>query len=153
MEGKYTKAGTIISLLGLLITIVVTVISFIPTTSNNLAGEWLMISKVEKADLKTYIGAEIQWRMFMTECEGKISGTAEKVKINGVNVDYNQRTLMEFEGVIEKNKLFINYVENGKKRKTNGIITVVFENDKFSGDFSQTASSAKGIVKGVKVNK
>ncbi len=30
MEGKYTKAGTIIGSIGLLITIVVTVISFIP---------------------------------------------------------------------------------------------------------------------------
>ena len=36
MEGKYTKAGTIIGGIGLIITIVVTIISFVPKTSNDL---------------------------------------------------------------------------------------------------------------------
>lgn len=152
MEGKYTKAGTIFGLIGLLITIIVTIISFIPKSSNNLTGEWLMTSKITKADLKTYIGAKVQWKMFITESDNKIHGAAEKIKINNVDVEYNQRTSLEFDGVIEKDKFFINYIENGKLRKTSGIMEVTFRNDKFSGKFSQTASSASGTIDGFKMN-
>ena len=89
MEGKYTKAGTIIGLIGLLITIIVTTISFMSKSSNNLTGEWLMTSKITKADLKAYIGAEVQWKMFVTESDNKMQGTAEKIKIYCVDVDYD----------------------------------------------------------------
>lgn len=151
MEGKYTRAGTIIGLIGLLITIVVTVISFIPKSSNNLAGEWLMTSKVTHADMKAYIGAEVQWKMFITESDNKIQGTAEKIKINGVDLDYNQRTSMEFNGVIEDDNLILNFVENGKVRKTSGIIIASFQEDTFSGSFSHTASNTKGEIYSVKI--
>lgn len=147
MEGKYTKAGTIIGLIGLIIT----VISFMPKSSNNLAGEWLMTSKVTKADMKAYIGAEVQWKMFITESDNKIQGTAEKIKINGVDLDYNERTSLELNGTIEKNKLIINYTENGKVRKTSGIINSTFFKNKFSGKFSQTASSTQGTIAGNKI--
>lgn len=150
MEGKYTKAGTIIGLIGLLITIIVTTISFMSKSSNNLTGEWLMTSKITKADLKAYIGAEVQWKMFVTESDNKIQGTAEKIKINGVDVDYDERTSLEFNGVIEKNKLTINFIENGKARKTSGIIKSIFQEDSFFGNFSQTASSTEGTITGKK---
>ena len=148
MEGKYTKAGTIIALISLIIA----AISFVPKSSNNLTGEWLMTSKITKADMKAYIGAEVQWKMYITESDNKIQGTAEKIKINGIDVDYNQRTSLEFNGVIEKNKLTINYVENGKVRKTSGIIKSIFQDDSFFGNFSQTASSTNGTIIGCKIN-
>lgn len=151
MEGKYTKAGTIFGLIGLLITIIVTTISFMSKSSNNLTGEWLMTSKIIKADLKAYIGAEVQWKMFITESNNKIQGTAEKIKINGVDVDYNQRTSLELDGIIEGNKLIINFVENGKVRKTSGILKSIFQEDSFSGNFSHTASSTEGTITGKKI--
>lgn len=152
MEGKYTKAGTIIGGIGLIITIVVTIISFVPKTSNDLSGEWLMTSTIEKADLKDYIGAEVEWKMYITECDNKIKGSAEKIKINGEDLDYSQRTSLEFEGIIEdNNKLVVNYIENGKRRKTNGIIKATFSKDNFEGVFSQTASSANGKIKAEKI--
>lgn len=140
------------SFLASLIAVVTFIFVCIPKSSNNLAGEWLMISRITNADMKSYIGAEVQWKMFITECDNKIKGTAEKIKINDIDLEYNQRTSLEFDGVIEKEKLFINYIENGKSRKTSGIMEVVFQNDKFSGKFSQTASSAIGTVEGTKLN-
>lgn len=147
MEGRYTKAGTIIGLLGLLVALW----SLIPKSTNNLAGEWLMTSKVNEADLSAYVGAEIQWRMFITENQNTVKGTAEKAKINGKELDYKQRTSLEFEGVVDGKTLVINYVENGKIRKTSGIIKVKFDDKRFFGEFSQTASSAKGSVVGEKI--
>lgn len=140
------------SFLASLIAIITFILFFFPKSSNDLAGEWLMTSKITKADMKVYIGAEVKWKMFITECDNKIKGTAEKIKINNIDLEYNQRTSLEFDGVIEKNKLFINYIENGKSRKTSGIIKVTFQKDKFSGKFSQTASSANGTIEGLKLN-
>ena len=142
MEGKYTKAGTIIGLLGLLIALW----SLMPKSSNNLAGEWLMTSKVNEADLSAYVGAEIQWRLFIVENQNTVKGTAEKVKINGKELDYRQRTSLEFEGVVDGKTLIVNYIENGKIRVTRGVIKVIIEKDKFFGKFSQTASNAKGSI-------
>lgn len=147
MEGKYTKAGTIIGLVGLLIALW----SLVPKSSNNIAGEWLMTSKVDAADLSAYVGAEIQWKMFITENQNTVKGTAEKVKINGEELDYKQRTSLEFEGVVDGNNLVINYIENGKARKTSGIIKVKLEDERFYGNFSQTASSAKGSITAEKI--
>ena len=111
-----------------------------------------MTSTIEKADLKDYIGAEVEWKMYITECDNKIKGSAEKIKINGEDLDYSQRTSLEFEGIIEdNNKLVVNYIENGKRRKTNGIIKATFSKDNFEGVFSQTASSANGKIKAEKI--
>ena len=151
MEGKYTKAGTIIGLVSLLITIIITIISFTTKLSHNLAGEWLMTSRVEKAGLKAYLGSEIQWKMFIDENQNIVKGTAEKIKVNGQELDYNQRTSLEFEGFIDGKTLVINYVEDGKIRKTSGIIKVRFNEKRFSGEFSQTAPSAEGSIIGIKI--
>lgn len=151
MRKKFNTLNVLIGFLASIVTVVGFVMIYIPKSPNNLTGEWLMTSKVEKSDFKAYIGADVQWRMFITECDNKVKGTAEKIKINGIDIDYNQRTSLEFEGVIEKNKLTINYIENGKIRKTSGIIDVIFEKDKFFGQFSQTAASAGGSITGIKI--
>lgn len=151
MKKRFNKLNLIIGFLASLIAVITFIIMFIPKSSNNLAGEWLMTSNVTNADMKAYIGAEIEWKMFITECDNKIQGVAEKITINGVDVDYNQRTSMELNGIIEENKLIINFVENGKVRKTSGIIIARFKDDTFSGNFSQTASSTKGNIRGLKI--
>ena len=151
MKKKFNKLNIILGFLASLIAVITFIIMFIPKSSNQLTGEWLMTSTIEEADLKAYIGSQVQWKMFMTECDNKIQGTAEKIKINGVDLDYNQRTSLEFDGIIEDDKLFINYFENGKSRKTSGIINVTFIDEQFSGTFSQTASSAKGRINGIKI--
>lgn len=151
MEGKYTKAGTIIGGISLIVAILAIVLAK-PKTSNDLSGEWLMTSTIEKADLKDYVGAEVEWKMYITESDNKIKGTAEKIKINGEPLDYSQRTSLNFDGIIENdNKLIINYIENGKLRKTSGLIKAIFSNDNFEGEFSQTASSANGKIKAKKI--
>lgn len=100
MKKKFNKLNIILGFLASLIAVITFIIMFIPKSSNQLTGEWLMTSTIEEADLKAYIGSEAQWKMFMTECDNKIQGTAEKIKNNGVDLDYNQRTSLEFDGIM-----------------------------------------------------
>lgn len=151
MKKTFNKFNILIGFIASVVTVIGFIMIYIPKSSSDLTGEWLMTSKIEKSDYKAYIGSSVQWTMFITECENKVKGTAEKIKINGIDLDYKQRTSLEFEGVIEKNRLVINYFENGKMRRTSGIINVILEKDKFSGQFSQTAASAGGSILGIKI--
>lgn len=146
MEGKYTKLGTIAGILGLL----VAVFQILPDRDKKIDGEWIMISKISEADLKQYIGAEVKWKLYITEKDHYVKGTAEKIAINNKDLDYALRTTLEFEGNIKDDKMNLSYIENGKIRKTSGIFVAIIKGNEFSGYFSQTASNTKGEIKGVK---
>lgn len=149
MEGIYTKLATIIAVIGLLFTIW----QLIPKRDKKIDGEWTMISIVREADLKKYIGIEIKWKLFLTENDQKIKGTAEKIEINNEELDYNLRTTLEIEGNIKDDVITLNYIENGKLRKTSGIINATLNDNEFIGWFSQTASNTNGEIKGFKMIK
>jgi hypothetical protein len=148
MEGKYTKLGAIVGILGL----AVTTWQIFPKHSKKIDGEWIMTNKVKEADLKQYIGMEVKWKLYITESENKVKGTAEKVAVNNDDLDYSLRTTLEIEGNIKDDKMNLNYVENGKIRKTSGIFIATINGNEFSGQFSQTASNTKGDIKGIKLN-
>ena len=149
MEGNYTKLGAIAGIIG----VVITTFQLLPKSDNKIDGEWIMISKVREADLRQYIGMEIKWKLFITESEQKIKGTAEKIAINNKDLDYSLRTTLEIEGNIKDDKINLNYVENGKIRKTSGIFIAIINENEFNGEFSQTASNTKGEIKGIKLKK
>lgn len=149
MEGKYTKLSVVIGLLGLIISIS----QIQPKEDKKIAGEWSMTCKIIEADFKPYIGMEIKWKIFLTENDQKVKGTAEKVLINNKELDYNLRTSMELEGNIKDDVITLNYIENGKIRKTSGIFIAIIKGNEFTGHFSQTASNTKGELIGVKTEK
>lgn len=151
MKKRFNKINVIITFIATIITIITFLMIFVPKKSNNLSGKWIMISKIIQADKKDYIGAKVEWKMFLSESDEKLKGTAEKIKINGIELNYNQRTSMSLEGIIEKNKIILNFIEAGKIRETSGIIEATFEKDKYYGTFSQTASNAEGTIQAYKI--
>lgn len=60
-----------------------------------------------------------------------------------MELDYDQRTFLEFDGVADGEDLIIDYIEKGKVRVTRGIMKVIVDKNKFSEKFSQTTSSAR----------
>jgi len=149
MEGKYTKLTFVIGFIGLLITIW----QILPLRDKQIDGEWTMTSKVKEADLQRYVGMEIKWKLFLTENDQKVKGTAEKIAINNKTLHYGLRTTMELEGNIKDDILTLSYVEHGKLRKTSGIFIVKMNGKEFKGQFSQTASNTKGDIIGRKLEK
>ncbi|MGB3228822.1 MAG: hypothetical protein WBB02_12695 [Saprospiraceae bacterium] len=149
MEGKYTITSTIVGLLAL----IVTIWQLYPKTDKKINGEWIMISKINEADLKEYLGLEIQWKLFLTEKDQIIKGKAEKVTINNEKLNYDLRTSMDIEGNLKDDVLTLNYTEYGKRRNTTGIIIATLNDKGFVGQFSQTASNTRGEIKGIKNEK
>lgn len=147
MEGKYTKFGTIIGAIALMITIW----QVFPNKENHLDGEWKMVTKIDKSSLSTYEGMTVEWKMFICENENIIRGTAEKIKINDIVLDTKGRTSIEFEGNVKDENISINFKEKGKLRETTGIILANLENDKFIGTFSQSAANTTGQVLAIKL--
>ena len=152
MKKKFNNVNILVGFLAALVSIIGFTMMIMPKSSNNITGKWHMSSKISNADKKAYIGAEVQWDMFLTENNNSVKGSAEKILINNIPVDYKQRTALEFEGVIKNNKLFLNYIENGKIRKTFGLIEVVIQKNKLLGTFAQTASNTKGTIEAYKMD-
>ncbi|MDI1257210.1 MAG: hypothetical protein PSV16_14040 [Flavobacterium sp.] len=142
MEGKYTKISALVGIIALAIAIW----QIYPKAKYNINGEWKMISQIEDSSLSTYKGMTVEWQMFICENANDIKGTAEKVKINNVELSAASRTSLEFEGHITDDQIVLNYQENGKKRRTSGIITAKLNGDSFEGKFSQTAANTKGRI-------
>lgn len=149
MEGKYTKIGTIVGVIGLLITLC----QFIPKRTLQIDGEWNMTSIVNQAKLSIYIGMHIDWKIHFVRSGNKISGAGEKISVNGNELDFRDRTKIELEGTLKDNEFILRYIEKGKLRETTGVFSGVIYDDKLEGTFSQTASDSKGKIIGRKNKK
>lgn len=149
MEGKYAKIGTIVAVITLLITIWQLRKDYV----DSFKGEWLMNSKIQKAELTTYIGMEIKWKLYLTQSGKSVEGTAEKIEVNGTKLDYLERTSLDIKGSVNGDVFTLKYIENGKKRKTSGVFEGRLNGNEFRGTFSQTASDTEGIITGSKIDK
>lgn len=147
-EGIYTKLASIAGILALLIP----VYYLIPKPDKKLDGEWEMTSIIKEADSKDFIGLKIKWKMFISEQENRVKGSAEKIEINNKSLNYQQRTTINFEGNIKGKVMTLNYSELGKKRITTGIIIVQIKDNEFLGNFSQSASTTRGLIQGKRRN-
>ncbi len=140
-----------------IVALIFTVLQLLHTWQNKsdddkkITGVWSMTSKVIEADLKKYIGLEIKWRLFLTEKDQRVKGTAEKIAVNNEELKFSDRTKMDLEGHIKDNVITLNYDEYGKQLTTTGILTVTINGNKFNGNFSQTASNSKGEIVGYKL--
>ncbi len=109
-----------------------------------------MNSEIQKAELTSYLGMKIEWKLHLAQSGKRIEGTGEKIKVNGIQLDYSERTSIDIKGSVNGNIFTLQYIENGKKRKTNGIFEGQLNGNEFQGTFSQTASDTQGLIRGSK---
>jgi len=118
----------------------------------SFSGEWLMKSEIQKADSPSYVGMELEWKLHLFQKGKSIEGTGEKIKVNGVKISYSERTSIDIKGTIKGDNFTLQYIENGKNRKTTGTFTGKMDGGEFTGKFSQTASDSQGTIKGRKLD-
>jgi len=146
-EGKYTKIGTVVGVIALIIT----VWQIWPTSKPNLDGEWKLTTEVTQSNYSAYIGKKIEWKMFLSENQNIIKGTAEKIKIDGQELESKNKTCLQLEGSLKGENIVLSISENGKLRTTTGIIQAKVVSDIIEGQFSQTAANSMGKVLAEKV--
>jgi hypothetical protein len=89
--------------------------------------------------------------MFLSENDNSIKGSAEKVKIDNEELDSKSKTCLTLEGSLKEGKIVLAYSEDGKLRKTTGIIQLQVIGEMLEGSFSQTAANSTGIVLAEKI--
>lgn len=146
-EGKYTKIGTVVGIIAL----VITIWQIWPTAKPSLDGEWKLTTEVSQSNYSAYVGEKIEWKMFLSENQNIIKGSAEKVKINGEELDSKGKTSLELEGSLKGGNIVLAFSENGKLRKTTGIIQAKVLGDILEGTFSQTAANSTGKILAEKI--
>ena len=152
MKRKYIK---VISTIAAIITFTIGMWQFIvwfqEKSQKRYEGVWEMTTEVESAELKSYVGMKIDWTLHLSQTDNKLTGTAEKISVNSVKLNFRNRTTLELNGSLNKNRFTLTFIENGQLRKTNGILYGEFSNNKFEGHFFSTASDTKGKITGYRI--
>lgn len=122
--------------------------------SFDLSGKWELTFKVEKSELKRFNNnnLEYKYKIFLTQNMNNVKGNGEKYweKFKGKETFYNslQKTPIEINGKILKNKLTVNIKERGVKRETSGFIQLELDEESsiYKGKFKTTAANSIGIA-------
>lgn len=148
MEGKYTKISAAVAVIALAIT----GWQLFPKHKKNFSGIWNMTSVIKSASLQSYVNSEAGWKLTVTQSENNMTGSAEKISVNSVQLAYKDRTSLTLEGTVSNNHFILHFTEKGRLRETRGIFEGDFDGDRFTGTFSSTASDTQGIITGEKQN-
>lgn len=114
-------------------------------------GQWTMQTEIETASYRPYVGMKAESILHVTQSDHNLSGTGEKVKVNGTALNFRDRTSMTFQGSIEDETFTINYFERGKLRESSGMLSGEFTGNELHGTLSSTASDSRGRIKGYKM--
>lgn len=147
VEGKYTIIGSIAGVLCLLIA----AWQLVPGSKKDISGTWKMTSVVESAAMTKYIGMKTEWIVHLAQSGDQISGSAEKIAVDNVPLDFKARNAMSINGKLSVDKFVLSYIEHGRLRETKGSFSGILKKKTFEGNFISTASDSKGRISAVKM--
>jgi hypothetical protein len=147
MEGKYTKISAAVGVIALLITAIPFYNSVTASESIDHSGVWKMQVTVIDAAYTSFRGMKIKWILQLTQQGEELTGTGEKISINDSMLPFSARTDITVKGTVKNEKFVLQYMERGAKRASRGMFKGQFDENKFTGTFTQTASDSKGSIK------
>jgi len=147
--------GTIIG--GLLLTLFLFVLNEFVFPKKNLTGEWETKITIINTGYNPFKNLVIEYKMHLIQKGYELSGSGEKtkdIKPNGSETVFlrENRVNVEIDGYFErkylgKSRIYLNIIENGRKRKTRTTYILTLKNKKnLNGTFISTAADSNGIV-------
>jgi len=147
--------GTIIG--GLLFTLILFLLNEYVFPKNNLTGEWMTITHVEKTTYVPFKDLKIEYKIHLLQKGYELSGSGEKIKDikpdgtetvffreNRVNIDVDGYFERKYFG---KSKVYLNINEDGRKRETRATYVLTLKNNnRLEGSFITTAADARGKI-------
>ena len=114
--------------------------------AHNLAGEWRVFNTVEKTGYKSFDKMEVGFRLRIKQTGTAFTATGEKFSENGQTLPADSRTPIHVTGSIEGDKIVANFVEDGRKRRSNGRFVWTLQNggDALVGTFVSSAANSRG---------
>ena len=112
-----------------------------------LSGDWVMSTRVESSQLQRYEGLRLGYVVNLRQDGDRISGTGWKVREDDRTISASSRTPINFDGVMNADRVELTFTEGGRLRTTAGKLVLARDSDDvLRGRISSTAAQSVGIV-------
>ena len=112
-----------------------------------LSGDWVMNTRVESSQLQRYEGLRLGYVVNLRQDGDRISGTGWKVREDDRTINASSRTPINFDGVMNGDRVELTFTEGGRLRTTAGKLVLARDSDDvLRGRFFSTAAQSVGIV-------
>ena len=123
-----------------------------PSSVPDLTGSWRLATQVESTSYAAYSSLRLGYEMQLEQEGNRITGTGRKISENGNGIGPRAQTPVKVSGIIEGDRLTLNFVEEGTRRQTQGKFVLLVDDEKtMSGRFSSDAAQSSGRVEAHRV--
>jgi hypothetical protein len=113
---------------------------------HDLTGEWQVINTVQKTGYKSFDKMQLGFRLKINQKGKEFTAEGEKFSENGQTLPAVSRTPIRVTGSIEGDKVVATFVEDGRRRRSNGrfVWRLQNEGDALAGTFVSSAANSRG---------
>ena len=112
-----------------------------------LSGDWVMNTRVESSQVQRYEGLRLGYVLSLRQDGDRISGTGWKVREDDRTIRAASRTPINFDGVMNGDRVELTFTEGGRRRTTAGKLVLARDSDDvLRGRFSSSAAQSVGVV-------
>ena len=118
----------------------------------DVTGSWRLATQIESTSYAAYSGLRLGYEMQLEQEGNRITGTGRKISENGNGIGPRAQIPVKVSGIIEGDRLTLNFVEEGTRRQTQGKFVLIVDDEKtMSGRFSSDAARSSGRVEAHRV--
>lgn len=124
-----------------------------PAATSNVTGSWRLATQVESSSYARFSGLKLGYEVKLEQDGERVKGVGRKVSENGAGISRRAQTPLTVSGTIDGDRLLLNFVERGARRRTRGKFELLMdESGTLRGSFSSTAARSSGRVEAHRVS-
>ena len=120
-------------------------------TDVELTGSWRLATQVQSSSVARYAGLLLGYELQLEQEGDRVTGVGRKVIENGSGIDSRGQTPIAVNGVVEGDRLTLNFVEGGAQRSSQGTFTLTRNGGLLRGRFTSDAARSAGTVEARRV--
>jgi cytoskeletal protein RodZ len=128
-------------------------IAFTENAVQDVTGTWKVATRVESSSYASYSGLLLGYEMTIEQDGDRVTGTGRKIIENATEINPRGQTPITVTGVVNGDRLTLNFTERGKRRASQGTFTLVRNADgTLRGRFTSDAARSSGSVEARRVS-
>ena len=120
-------------------------------TNVGLTGSWRLATQVQSSSVARYAGLLLGYELQLEQDGDRVTGIGRKVIENGSGIDAQGQTPIAVNGIVEGDRLTLNFVEGGAQRSSQGTFTLTRNGGLLRGRFTSDAARSAGTVEARRV--
>ena len=115
--------------------------------SEDVSGAWRLATHIESSSYARFEGLQLGYQMKLEQNGDRVTGEGRKVAENGGAIGPHAQTPVSVAGIIDGDRLTLDFIERGAQRPTQGKFDLLLdEPGKLRGRFTSTAARSSGTV-------